>query len=200
MGRETTRSLRNEFEKEILEKARSNGPPAPLFITIFLGANDACLMGEDTIVPFDEYQDHIRYYVYKILESPATKDTKIILISPPPVDVHTPPGGHLMDNPAVAATLREAAASGMGHRTWQSKRRFAKKIVEIGEEFEKTTDLVAVLDFWTVITKFACQAEGQDFDALDLDELLPGSGMPGAKEFGQKYFTDRLHLGKTVSP
>lgn len=104
-----------------------------------------------------------------------------------------------MDDLSVASILRASAASGRGHRTWQSKRRFAKKIVEIGQEFQEKTDLVAVLDFWTVITKFACQAEGADFDGLDLDELLPGSGMPGAKEFGRKYFTDGLHLGKTVS-
>ena len=195
---ETTKSLRRQFDRQILDTAKANGPPAPLFVTIFLGANDACIMGGDTYVPFAEYQEHIRHYVTSILESPATQGTKIVLISPPPVDVPTPPGANLMDDPMVASIIRAGAASGRGHRTWQSKRKFAKKIVEIGREFEEKTDLVMVFDFWTVITKSACKAQGDDFDELDLEELLPGSGMPGAKEFGTQYFTDGLHFGEKV--
>lgn len=98
----------------------------------------------------------------------------------------------------AASIIRADAASGRGHRTWQSKRKFAKKVVDIGWEFEQKTDRVTVLDFWTVITKFACKAQGGDFDELDREDLLPGSGMPGAKEFGTEYFTDGLHFGEKV--
>lgn len=167
-------------------------------MTIFLGANDACIDGNDTYVPFAEYEEHIRHYVTSILEHPATNGTKVVLISPPPVDASTPAGETLLDDPMIASILRSGAASGLGHRTWQSKWRFAKKIVEIGREMEEKTDLVTVLDFWTVITKFACKAQGTDFDELDLEEMLPGSGMPGVKEFGTEYFTDGLHLGEKV--
>lgn len=195
---QTTKSLQAYFERYILRKARENGPPAPLLVTIFLGANDACFLGENTIVPIDEYEDYIRNYVTSILEEPAMKGTKVILISPPPVDVPTPPGADLFDIPSVEDTIRATAAQGRGHRTWQSKRLFAKKIVEIGKGFEAKADSVALLDFWTIITKHACNAHGSDFDELDLDDMLPGSGLPGVKEFGEEYFTDGLHFGKTV--
>jgi lysophospholipase L1-like esterase len=143
--------LRSQYDRQILGVAESNGPPAPVFITIFLGANDACLIGDGTYVPIDEYEEHIRYYVSSILEHPATKGSKIILISPPPVDVGIPPGAHLMDNPAIASVLVAGAKTGRGHRTWLSKRQFAQKVVEIGREFEAKTDLVALFDFWTVV-------------------------------------------------
>lgn len=202
LSRYTSRSLRDEFENmmAVIEK---RGSPPPLFITIFIGANDACLTLDGTYVPLDEFEEHIRYYVNSILEHPAAKGTKIILISTPPVDVPRPAGDDsLLEDQSAAAILRSVAVAGSGHKTWESKRQFAQKIVQIGKEFEEKTNLVAVLDFWTVITTFACHAEGKSkdevFDELDLDERLPGSGMPGAKEFGSSFFTDRLHFGKSV--
>lgn len=205
-SRETTRSLRQTFKDRVLGAAEKRGPPAPLFITIFLGANDACFDGRDTYVPIADYEGYIRNYVNSILDHPATKETKVILISPPPVDVPAPKEGSddLMAIPSVVEAMRVAAATGFGHRTWESKRNFVKKIVEIGREFEAKTDRVAVLDFWTVITKFACQEAAEDdsvdvFHQLDLEDKLPGSGMVGAKEFGRSYFTDGLHFGKKVN-
>ncbi|WEW60950.1 hypothetical protein PRK78_006438 [Emydomyces testavorans] len=202
---QTTRSLRPRFEKYILKKAEERGAPAPVFVTIFLGANDACIFGDDTYVPIAEYEEHIRHYVNSILDHPATQGTKVVLISPPPIDV-TPPkelSTGMLDIPSVAESLRSVVAMGRGHRTWESKRKFAKKIVEIGHEFEAKTEQVALLDFWTIITKFACQelcpgGSADMFHELDLEDKLPGSGMPGSKEFGRKFFTDGLHLGQTA--
>lgn len=205
MGRETTKSLRQIFIDHILEEAEKRGSPAPILITIFLGANDACFKGADTYVPIAEYEEHIRHYVNSILEHPATKGTKVVLISPPPIDTPAPreQSKELMEIPSVSEAIRVAAATGLGHRTWESKRKFAQKIVEIGREFEAKTDRVALMDFWTIITKVACQEaiEGNPediFHRLDLEEKLPGSGMLGAKEFGSSYFTDGLHFGERV--
>ncbi|KAM5429953.1 hypothetical protein McanCB49686_005802 [Microsporum canis] len=196
---QTTRSLRRQFSEYLMGAIKSRGPPAPLFITIFLGANDACLSMNGPMVPLQEYEDHIRHYLTTILDDPATKDTRVILISPPPVNVPVPVGEPLLDNPDAAIILRSVASQGRGHRTWESKRTFAKKIVEIGKEYEAKSGRVAVLDLWYSITKSVCRIEGttQDdaFYHLDIDEMLPGSGMPGAKPFENGYFTDGLHLG-----
>ncbi|PGH26984.1 hypothetical protein AJ80_01368 [Polytolypa hystricis UAMH7299] len=200
-GGQTTRSLRDHFDKWVLGQAERRGPPAPLFITIFLGANDACFAGHDTYVPIAEYEEHIRYYATSILENPATKGTKVILITPPPIDV--PPQSDLSEIPPVREAEFSIAKLGMGPRTWASKRRFAEKIVEIGREFEEKSELVAVLDFWTAITKFSCREKGktdEEYAKLDDDEMLPGSGMPGTWKFGRSVFTDGLHLGKKVLP
>ncbi|KMU87917.1 hypothetical protein CIHG_05684 [Coccidioides immitis H538.4] len=201
---QTTRSLRRIFKERILDKAKERGSPAPLFITIFLGANDACLDGAGTYVPIEEYEEHIRHYVNSILNHPATKGTKVILISPPPVNVPPPPkeGSESdLDIPSVADALWHVAAKGRGHRTWESKRKFAKKIVEIGHEFQERAERVALLDFWTIITKAACLDDGDGdpgdiFHKLDLEDILPGCGMPGSKRFERDYFTDGLHLGE----
>lgn len=194
--------LLDHFQHHVLRQADQRGVPAPLFITIFLGTNDACLPPVGVHVPLPEYEENIRHYVNSILEHPATKGTKVILISPPPIDVPAETLAEI-DIPSVVAIMRTVAQSGRGHTNWVSKRRYAEKIVEIGRDFQEKTDLVAVLDFWTAITKFACQADGDAEEAyrvLDAEDLLPGCGLPGAKEFGRDIFTDRLHLGKTVRP
>lgn len=201
--RHTTRMLLEHFEDYILRRVEERGPPAPLFITIFLGANDACLPPVWVHVPLPEYEKHIRHYVNSILEHPATKGTKVILITPPPIDVSAEKLPPEVDIPSVVDVSRTVAQNGIGHMTWASKRRYAEKIVEIGRDFQEKTDLVAVLDFWTAITKFACQADGDPeevYRVLDVEDLLPGCGLPGAKEFGEDIFTDGLHLGKTVCP
>ncbi|KAI1918764.1 porphobilinogen deaminase [Ophidiomyces ophidiicola] len=199
---QTTKSLRQAFDKRILDTVKERGLPSPLFITIFLGANDACFLGGDdrTYVPIAQYEEHIRHYVDTILEHPATKDTRVILISPPPVDVPPPPSTDF-DLESVVEATRAPAAMGRGHRTWESKRKFAKKINEIGHEFEAKTDRFALFDFWTLITKVKCQDETDSdvdeiFHKLDLEDTLPGSGMPGAPRFGLEYFIDGLHFGE----
>ncbi|KAI1916608.1 hypothetical protein LOZ61_000876 [Ophidiomyces ophidiicola] len=202
---QTTKSLRQAFDERILNTVKERGLPSPLFITIFLGANDACFLGGDdrTYVPIAQYEKHIRHYVDTILEHPATKDTRVILISPPPVDVPPPPSTDF-DLESVVEATRAAAAMGRGHRTWESKRKFAKKITEIGHEFEAKTDRFAPFDFWTLITKVKCQDETDSdvdeiFHKLDLEDTLPGSGTPGAPRFGLEYFIDGLHFGEKVS-
>ncbi|PGH14119.1 hypothetical protein AJ79_03236 [Helicocarpus griseus UAMH5409] len=199
-GVQTARSLRTSFERYIVKVIEDRGPPAPLFITIFLGANDACLLSNGPYVPLSEFEAHIRHYVDSILDHPGTQGTKIILITPPPIDVPSPGLEPADDLPEVADVMQSLAKLGRGYKTWESKRTFAKKIVQIGKEYEAKTEQVAVLDFWTAITKIACKEmdgtpEG-DFDELDLKDRLPGSGLPGAGEFGKEYFTDGLHFGK----
>ena len=176
-----------------------------MLITIFLGANDACLPPASAHVPLVEFEQHIRAYVDTILESPATKGTRIVLITPPPINVEAPVKSEV-EIPSVTEILESVARSGKGHQTWLSKRKYAEKVTEIGREFEAKSDLVTVLDFWKAITEFACREEGEDesvtatnkFRELDMQDKLPGCGLPGSKDFGADFFTDGLHLGSVV--
>lgn len=175
-----------------------------MLITIFLGANDACLPPASAHVPLPEYEQHIRYYVNTILENPATKGTRVVLITPPPINVSAPAQSEV-DIPSVAMALESAARHGMGHKTWLSKRTYAEKVVKIGREFEAKTDLVTVLDFWKALTKVGCLEEGDEpamaakrFRKLDTEDKLPGCGLPGAKKFGSGFFADGLHLDSVV--
>ncbi|KAG5290937.1 hypothetical protein I7I50_00840 [Histoplasma capsulatum G186AR] len=195
---QTTKTLRRTFEREIVNKITDRGPPAPLFITIFLGANDACLLSSGPYVPLPEFEEHIRHYVKSILDHPGAQNTKIILITPPPVDVPSSEMDSADDLPEVAEVMQSMAKLSRGHKTWASKRLFAEKIVDIGREFERQTERVAVLDFWTAMTKAKCNELGftdEEFHDLDTRDMLPGSGLPGAKMFGKEFLIDGLHFG-----
>ncbi|KLJ10277.1 hypothetical protein EMPG_14337 [Blastomyces silverae] len=195
---QTTKTLRRIFEREIINDITARGAPAPLFITIFLGANDACLVSSGPYVPLPEFEEHIRHYVNSILDHPSAQSTKVILIAPPPVDVPSSGMEPADDLPEVADVMQSIAKLSRGYKTWASKRLFAEKIVAIGKEFEGKTDRVAVLDFWTAITKAKCKEQGvmeEGFHELDIEEKLPGSGLPGATEFGKEFFVDGLHFG-----
>ncbi|PGH36990.1 hypothetical protein GX50_00226 [[Emmonsia] crescens] len=162
------------------------------------GANDACLTPSGPYVPLPEFEEHIRHYVNSILDHPGAQSTKVILITPPPVDAPSSGMAPADDLPEVAEVMQSIAKLGRGYKTWASKRVFAEKIVEIGREFEGKTDRVAVLDFWTAVTKAACKERGvseEGFHELDIKDMLPGSGLPGAGEFGSEFFIDGLHFG-----
>ncbi|PGH00290.1 hypothetical protein GX51_05894 [Blastomyces parvus] len=197
-GIQTTKSLRRIFEREIINEITDRGAPGPLFVTIFLGANDACLISSGPYVPLPEFEEHIRHYVNSILDHPSAQSTKVILISPPPVDVPSSGMEPADDLPGVTDAMQSIAKLSRAYKTWASKRVFAEKIVAIGKEFEGKTDRVAVLDFWTAITKAKCKEQGvteEGFHELDIEERLPGSGLPGATEFGKEFFVDGLHFG-----
>ncbi|EDN06058.1 predicted protein [Histoplasma mississippiense (nom. inval.)] len=145
------------------------------------GANDACLLSSGPYVPLPEFEEHIRHYVNSILDHPGAQNTKIILITPPPVDVPSSEMDSADDLPEVAEVMQSIAKLSRGYKTWASKRLFAEKIVEIGREFERQTDRVAVLDFWTAVTKAKCNELGftdEEFHELDTRDMLPGSGLP----------------------
>lgn len=151
-----------------------------------------------------EFEQHIRYYVNTILESPATKGTRVVLITPPPVNVSAPAKSEV-EIPSVSGVLESVARSGKGHQSWLAKRTYAEGVVKIAREFEAKTDLVTVLDFWKAITKVGCLEEGDEpataakrFRKLDIEDKLPGCGLPGAKKFEAGFFTDGLHLGSVV--
>lgn len=117
----------------------------------------------------------------------------------------SPPAPSEVDIPSVAGVLESAERNGIGHQTWLAKRTYAEKVVKIGREFEAKNNRVTVLDFWKAITKVGCLKEGDGpamaakrFRQLDIEDKLPGCGLPGAKKFGAGFFTDGLHLGSAV--
>ncbi|KZF23114.1 SGNH hydrolase [Xylona heveae TC161] len=175
----------------------------PLFFTIFLGANDACLLpSKGTYVPLREFEENIRYYVETLLEHEVTHGTRIILITPPPVNVRTP----LLSETSDLEEETRLARQGRGYRTYVSKKRFADKIKEIAASYEKN-DRVACLDLWDALMQYGREngksdgftpldgAKDDDKEKDDDDEKTPGSGLPGAKEFSKDVFVDGLHFG-----
>ncbi|KAI9787215.1 MAG: hypothetical protein M1839_003450 [Geoglossum umbratile] len=168
--------------KNIIRMLQAEGSPPPLFFTVFLGANDAVLPRYSQHVPLPEYEANLRYYVDTLLEHPMTKGTKIILITPPPIDVYPSEEGDPDDLDSIS------------YRTYVSKQTYAKKVVEIAKSYEGRGDLVAGLDFWTAMINYG-RMKGKEQGIPEDDAKPPGCGLFGAVYFGRDVFLDGLHLG-----
>ena len=111
---------------EVLQKffPADNSPsietPQVQLMTVFFGANDACVPGHPQHVPLPTYISSLREIIsYKGLNS---HDTKIILITPPPVDEWQ---------------------MGNNDRTAEHTAKYASACRNLGEELE-----LPVLDLW----------------------------------------------------
>ncbi|KAI9732107.1 MAG: hypothetical protein M1834_004203 [Cirrosporium novae-zelandiae] len=176
----------------------------PLFITIFLGANDSCLPPSAAHVPLPEFEEHLRYYVDTILESKATQGTKVILISPPPINLSTPSKNNFHIPNLYEARLGSPKAA-ISYRTYLSKRGYAEKVMEIAKSYEAKTNLVAGIDLWIRMIEYGQVQEKQEHEANPEtnalvetgrdEDALPGSGLAGAYKFSSDVFLDGLHLG-----
>ncbi|KAI9772521.1 MAG: hypothetical protein M1840_000726 [Geoglossum simile] len=173
-----TRWMRKPFEN-IISALKAEGSKPPLLFTIFLGANDAVPPGYSQHVPLEEFETHLRYYVDTLLNNEVTKGTKIILISPPPIDVLSP-----SFNRSVQLLQRE----------YENKKLYAAKVMEVANSYKKRGDPVEGLDFWTAMINYGLEM-GKKQNILEDKGRLPGSGLPGAVEFGTSVLGDGLHLG-----
>ncbi|KZM23935.1 uncharacterized protein EKO05_0009322 [Ascochyta rabiei] len=184
----TSTRLLSDFNRII---ARAIAPEAPrtLLFTIFLGANDACFVGGTEYVPLPIFEDNIRFFVETILTQDAMSDTKIVLITPPPIDIPSPGIRHFGDN--EVRERNELKRKQKGYRTYMSKKRYAERIVQIAKEYDET-ERVLGLDFWGDLVRTRLREVGEVYD----EDRLPGSGLYGTRDFGEGYFTDGLHLDK----
>jgi len=151
-------------------------------------------------VPLPEYETNLSYYVDTILEHPVTQGTKVILITPPPID-RAVPRGDSFEGRTVTKALRQSNTKDIGYLTYKSKKTYAEKVMEIANSYEEKTQLVAGLDLWKAFIKFGrnrSTEEGPGSSPENNDEPLPGSGLPGAQEFGRDVFVDGLHFGPVV--
>ncbi|KAH7116049.1 SGNH hydrolase-type esterase domain-containing protein [Dendryphion nanum] len=185
----TSTTLNPEFER-VLQEIKAPNAPRTLFITILVGANDACIIGPngEEYCPLSEFEENIRNWVDSILVEDKLSATKILLITPPPLDISNPPYPDKVD--------LEVAKAGRGYLTYLNKKRYAEKVMEIARSYEHT-GFVAGADIWTALIETALEEQGRldKPDAFD-PEMLPGCGLPKAKCFGTGYFTDGLHFGK----
>jgi hypothetical protein len=191
--------LKRDFER-IIERATRPYAPPTLLVTIFLGANDACLIGrgksQTEYVPLPQFEDSIREFIETILIEDNMEDTKVVLISTPPISIPDPrPEDVDIDIPSVSGALeKEDPKESRSYRTYMSKKRYAEKIMEIAKSYEET-DRVIALDLWLALIDAGLDDQNRlgDEDAYDEDRL-PGCGLKWAKQFKPGYFTDGLHF------
>ncbi|KAF2451430.1 SGNH hydrolase [Karstenula rhodostoma CBS 690.94] len=190
----TSEHVKREFSRLITQITAPYAPPTLLF-TIFLGANDACFVGKTEYVPLPQFSDNIRSFVEEILTQDNLADAKIVLITPPPINVPEPfPSDDEDLGPAMAKALKgKDPKQDRGYMTYMSKKRYAEGIMSIAREYEGTGRVVG-LDYWSALVNAGLADQGRPAE-VDEDKF-PGCGLSGAKEFGGGWFTDGLHLDK----
>ncbi|KAJ9614395.1 hypothetical protein H2200_002531 [Cladophialophora chaetospira] len=148
------------------DSAPSTTTPPVKLLTVFFGANDACVPGHPQHVPLDTYIASLR----GIINHPALKthDTKVILITPPPVDEYQ---------------------LGGGDRTAAHTAKYARAARELGEELHLPT-----LDLWTTFMRKAGWTEGSS-GALTGSKDAPRNEVLGKLLVDGLHFTDEgYHL------
>ncbi|KAL8468182.1 hypothetical protein ACS0TY_031424 [Phlomoides rotata] len=123
-------------KEKVFPAAESGG--APLAVTVFFGANDASLpdrYGAFQHVPLDEYKQNLVAIVAFLKKQWAS--TRIILITPPPIDEAARILHPYVPNP-----------SGLPERTNEAAGRYAKECVAAAAECG-----VAVIDIWERMQK-----------------------------------------------
>ncbi|KAJ4981615.1 hypothetical protein NE237_032452 [Protea cynaroides] len=111
-----------------------DGSGAPLAITVFFGANDACLpdrYGAFQHVPLHEYKQNLHSIVSFIKKRWPT--TLVLLITPPPIDEDGRLQHPFVENP-----------SGLPERTNEAAGAYAKACIEVAGE-----NGLPVVDLWS---------------------------------------------------
>jgi lysophospholipase L1-like esterase len=189
--RYTSIRLRLDFERIIRRATAPNAAPTLLF-TIFIGANDACFVGQEELVPWPTFSTNIRYFIDTILKKNALAQTKIVLITPPPIDgaTSTPLNGSETqeDIDAINAQKKE----GVRYKTYMSKKRYAEGLMGIADEYAKTGRVVG-LNYWRGMVEASGLGTWEEWEESG---LWPGSMLVGAKGFEKGWFMDGLHLDR----
>jgi lysophospholipase L1-like esterase len=142
------------------------------------------------MVPWPEFSANIRFFIETILtQEGGMSDTKIILITPPP-----------LDDPEAQVTGKETQSEideankwrkeGPRYKTYMSKKRYAEGLMEIAKEYEETGRVVG-LDYWRAMIEASGLGTYEEFKESG---MWPGSNLVGAKRFEKGWFTDGLHL------
>ncbi|KMT04539.1 hypothetical protein BVRB_8g182020 [Beta vulgaris subsp. vulgaris] len=113
---------------------------APMAVTVFFGANDACLDDRYAAfqhVPLDEYKHNLRF-IFSFLKK-RWETAVILFITPPPIDEAERLLHPYIENP-----------SGLPERTNEATGAYAKACVEVARECA-----TPVVDLWTKMQEFS---------------------------------------------
>jgi len=158
------------FEQTFAKKEEQPHVPAVRLLTIWFGANDACLRQSPQHVPIDKFAANLSHMIQLLRDpkspyySPAPR-THILLITPPPVD-----------EAARAKDLGSRDPPLEVDRTFDNTKAYANAVQEIGEK-----EGVPVVDAWTLIWEAAKQ------DPKELPKFLPDGLHLNADAYGLVY-------------
>ncbi|KAJ7063150.1 SGNH hydrolase [Mycena amicta] len=113
-------------------EASAHGPKTRL-IAVWFGANDACIKPSPQHVPLDKFVENIKKMVHLVQK--ADPSTKIILITPPPVNIQQREEDLATRDPPLAMD-----------RSFEATEAYAKGVLEAGTDCD-----VPVADVWAAL-------------------------------------------------
>ncbi|CAI7573997.1 unnamed protein product [Penicillium crustosum] len=136
------------------------------FMTIFFGANDACVPTHNQHVPLDQYKENLK----TIIQHPATRaqSPRLILISPPPVNEHQ------------LEAFDAAKDTPFPSRTASFTKSYAVAACEVGASLN-----IPVVDLWSAFMKPTGWKEGEP--------LIGARDVPNNDTLSS-FLSDGLHL------
>ncbi|KAF9452289.1 SGNH hydrolase [Macrolepiota fuliginosa MF-IS2] len=147
--------------EQCIAKREDKGAPRIQLLTIWFGANDACIHPSPQHIPLERFKDNIRKMV-QMVKSPDSEYyspwTRVILLTPPPVNTHQRLADLQSRNPPLALD-----------RLFDTTKLYAQVVQEIGEQ-----EGVAVVDVWTLLW----DASGRDEASLN-QYLIDGLHLNG---------------------
>ncbi|CAK8530665.1 unnamed protein product [Lathyrus sativus] len=127
--------------------------PDPIALTVFFGANDACLPNRYAYfqhVPLSEYKENLRTIVSFFKKRWPT--THVLLITPPPIDEEARLRYPFLENP-----------EGLPERTNEAAGEYARACIAVAKECQ-----VPVIDLWTKMQHLSGWKEYYLSDGLHL--------------------------------
>ncbi|KAI0340206.1 SGNH hydrolase [Trametopsis cervina] len=146
------------FEKVFAKKAERQNVPKVQLLTIWFGANDAVLAGEQQHVPLPEYSENLSKLV-QMVKSPASEwyapETRIVLFTPPPINTY-----QWVEFLKAGDIPRDTS-----DRTVENTRSYADAVIAVGQKED-----VPVLDLYSIIWN-AAGGEEKKLEAFLTDGL-----------------------------
>lgn len=166
-------------------------------LTVFFGANDACVPGNPQHVALQSYVNTLKSILqYPVFQQPGHRKTAVILITPPPVNEHQ------FDQAPNGPFPRRAGVTSQ----------YARAAVQAGRAYG-----VPVLDFWSIVMQkvgwdpsmgrdccyehLSCQLDSRSNPRHQEIRHIPGCHeipptSPNADHQLSDFLTDGLHLTK----
>jgi isoamyl acetate esterase len=145
-------------------------------------------MGDSEYVPWPTFEKNIRGFIDTILAQTDMAQTKIVVITPPPIACPAPLFDPTLPQEQIEE-VNERDKQLQRYRTYMSKKNYAEGLLRVAKDYEETGRVVG-LNFWQNIVDALLQEQGDVYNA----EMPPGCGLIGAKTFGKGWFTDGLHM------
>ncbi|KAG6821086.1 hypothetical protein H0H93_007245 [Arthromyces matolae] len=168
------------FRKMLATKEERLYVPKIRLLTIWFGANDSCIRPSPQHVPLSKFADNLREWV-DMVHSPKSElyspETRIILITPPPVNTFQ-----------RRADLESREPARLLDREFETTKRYSEAVKDVAREKK-----VPVADIWTALW----EAAGRDEPSLSrfmYDGLHLNVEGYKVRHFGLQFLIQYLHI------